>query len=389
MTGLKQLETLSPSEITVIGKSLPANNSFVGINVLGKSGDNFRLLIEGNVFQAKLPFNLMQGEFFLAKVIGTDPFTLSLDNFFQQVNLTDGKLAFLLSKLQLSNSPSAIKLLKALINTKKPVIRSRFEKLLDQIEKENLKLDDQQLQFLLQVLDTTENSYDNLSQSFISLFQYSASELSKEIFGCVEDLFSSEIPAGLKNAIDSALILHISEGELPAPAILKEMTALQSGLSAELSNFLKDQNPAGLIKDRTIKLINSFTLYTLIRANSHKAGNYPEFIIIENEDELELFEFRFDQLRSSELSESANFSFKLEMAPEALGKVSVSGYLSGSSLKIEFTSSDILPLEESKGELTENLIKDLKVNPVIGFNSAGSPVRPLRQEGFRSIDASV
>jgi hypothetical protein len=393
IAGLQQLDSLKPSVVTVIGKALPAVNSFVEISVLGKSSNIFRLLIDGNVFQSKLPVNLLAGESFLAKVISTDPFTLSLDNLLSLSNLSELKIAQLLSKMNIKASPLSDQLFKAFVSAKKVIVKSRFEKLLDIIEKNNLKLDDSQLQFLINVLDTNENSYENLSESFVSTFKHSSLALSEEILNCTTDLLGShQMPEELKNKVKNALLINLNSSEEEPvlgqlPMALRKRTNLQAELIQSLNESLHSGALNESVGKNIFRMIDLLTRYIFLKANNSKVGIYNDFFIAETEDGLQIFEYNVE--KTSFTNES--YGFHLKMKPDLLGQIQIDGYFSANNLFTTFISSDSTAesLKSLSAELIDKIKNDLNINVSSEFCGHGSIELSKKWKGLQNINVSV
>ncbi|MDP4172798.1 MAG: hypothetical protein Q8933_02410 [Bacteroidota bacterium] len=392
IAGLQQLDSLKPSVVTVIGKALPAVNSFVEISVLGKSSNIFRLLIDGNVFQSKLPVNLLAGESFLAKVISTDPFTLSLDNLLSLSNLSELKIAQLLSKLNIKASPLSDQLFKAFVSARKVIVKSRFEKLLDIIEKNNLKLDDSQLQFLINVLDTNENSYENLSESFVSTFKHSSAALSEEILNCATDLLGShQMPEELKTKVKDALLIRQNLSEEESVSELLMVFRKRTKLQAELIQSLNEALHSGALNEsvgkNVFRMIDLLTRYIFLKANNCKVGIYNDFFIAETEDGLQIFEYSVE--KPSFTNES--YGFHLKMKPDLLGQIQIDGYFSGNNLFTTFISSDNTAesLKSLSGELVEKIKNGLNINVSSEFCGRGSIELSKKWKGLQNINVSV
>lgn len=387
ITSVQQIENLKLTEVTASGKPLPAKNSIVNINILGKSEGNYRLLVDGRVFQASLPVIVNAGDTLLAKVINTNPFTLSLDQLIAKT-MNESVLSQLLMKLGIKNSAGAKRLLKVLAEIKKPVIKSKFEKLLDLFEKENLKLSDDQLGFYLQVLSSNEQQYENPDRSFAALFESSSSQLAGRIFNSVKNLQSRQLPAELKKSVEEAFIIDAGDTGAADGLMLKNKNSAQMHLVNQLQEALGDKKMPEQLKIEVFELLNSLALFMMYKANSSRIGRFPEFMIIRGEDGLELFEYEFNL---SELQKNFRSSFDLNMKPEQLGIVNINGFVSGNNLKADFTSANDTKneLEAAAAELENDLKNSLRLNPVLKFITPESGGSGKKGETLRGINVSV
>ncbi|MGE5411172.1 MAG: hypothetical protein ACM3MI_09460, partial [Clostridiales bacterium] len=338
--------------------------------------------------------NLLAGESFLAKVISTDPFTLSLDNLLSLSNLSELKIAQLLSKMNIKASPLSDQLFKAFVSAKKVIVKSRFEKLLDIIEKNDLKLDDSQLQFLINVLDTNENSYENLSESFVSTFKHSSSSLSEEILNCTTDLLAShQMPEELKSKIKNALLISLNSSEEESaselPMVLRKRTKLQAELIQTLNEALHSGALNESVGKNVFRMIDLLTRYIFLKANNSKVGIHNDFFIAETEDGLQIFEYSVEKPSASFTNES--YGFHLKMKPDLLGEIQIDGYFSGNNLFTTFISSDNAAesLKSLGGELVEKIKNGLNINVSSEFCGHGSIELSKKWKGLQNINVSV
>jgi len=75
------VNTFDDESNKVFPQLYPSKNSIVNVQVLDKIGPVFKILVNGSLFQSKLPIELGINDEFLAKVISENPFILALNVF--------------------------------------------------------------------------------------------------------------------------------------------------------------------------------------------------------------------------------------------------------------------------------------------------------------------
>lgn len=367
ITGI-QPAVLRASDAELISKLLPAENSVVEVSVLDKSNGNYKLLIEGSVFQSKLPVGVSIGETLIAKVIGLSPFTLSLDKIFSAKMLSEGSIAMVLSKLGIAETAVSSKVLKAFLKEEKPLVKSKLKKVIELLEKEDIKLDEQQLSLFIQMVFTDDSRGSFLKKSFAKLFQYPVETLAGEVLNSVKRLNAMGIPEEVISRINHALVLEMPGSESFSAIELKEKS---SGRIEDLLGALSEKETfSENVKHELSGLKEILIRFNMLRACYAKTGVYPGFIIIRSGEELEMAEYSFE----SEADEAGQktYKIKLGMNPASLGKVNINGFLSGRSLSAAFGAS-----EETSGKLEadkEDLLKSLggiNVLPRLSFGNTG------------------
>ncbi|HEX2866351.1 MAG TPA: flagellar hook-length control protein FliK [Ignavibacteriales bacterium] len=387
ITGI-QLSSIRPSDAEALPKLLPAENSLVEVSVLDKpQGGSYKLLIEGNVFQSKLPISINIGETLIAKVIGLNPFTLSLDNIFTAKMLSGSNIALVLSKLGLSESEVSLKVVKAFLKEDKPLVKSKLKKIIDLLEKENIKLDDEQLSLFIQMLHMDEAGGSRLKKSFARMFEYPVSTLAGEVFNSVKRLNTMGLGDEAVSQINRALVMEIPEEGSPSAMELKEKISVR--LEEVLKPFAEVEAPSGgdSLKREIFILKEALLRYNMLRACHEKTGIYPGFIIVKSEGDLELVEFR---LESDTKEQSQNFHrIKLEMNPRSLGKITMSGFLSGQNFSATFSAKDETAeeLEDGKQDLLDALGR-LNLLPRLSFGEV-SGREAVSNTGMRQINVRV
>lgn len=387
ITGI-QLSSIKQSDAEVLPKLLPAENSLVEVSVLDKpQGGSYKLLIEGNVFQSKLPISLNIGETLIAKVIGLNPFTLSLDNIFTAKMLSGSNIALVLSKLGLAESEVSLKVVKEFLKEEKPLIKSKLKKIIDLLEKENIKLDDEQLSLFIQMVHMDEGRGSFLKKSFARMFEYPVETLADEVFNSVKRLNAMGLGDEVISQINRALVIEIPEKGSISAMELKEKTSAH--LEEVLSPLTQMETPSGKegLKMELLILKETLLRYNMLRACYQRTGIYPGFIIIKSEGDLELAEFRLE--RDPKEQVQMCHKIKLEMNPRSLGKITMNGFLSGQNFSASFGAKEetVKELEEGKQDLLDALGR-INLLPRLNFGEASGP-EAVSNGSIRQINVRV
>lgn len=381
VTGI-QLDSLKALDAGANPKLLPAENSLVEVSVLDKSNGNYRLLIEGNVFQSKLPVNVNVGEALIARVIGSNPFTLSLDRIFSAKMLSGSNIALVLSKLGIEETGISQQVLKAFLKEEKPLVKSKLKKVIEMLEHEDVKLSEEMLSLLIQMLHMEENRGSFQKKSYVKLFQYPLETLSEEILSSLRRLNKMGVPEEALLRINKALML---EGEDFSALEVKEKSAARA-------EDILDEVKAGAFSEGMRQEISGLkeilTRFNMLRACYMKAGVYPGFIIIKSGDEIEMAEYRLES--ESDGKGQKSYRIKLDMEPGLLGKVAIKGFLSGQNLNASFSASEesVKDLEEEKESLLFSLGR-LNLTPRISFGNPGKTGGDAPGEIIRQINVRV
>ncbi|MGE5399261.1 MAG: hypothetical protein ACM3S2_02595 [Ignavibacteriales bacterium] len=386
ITGI-QLDSLKAAGTEAAAKPLPANNSVVEITVLDKSENNYRLLIEGSVFQAKLPVNVNTGEALIARVINTNPFTLSLDNLVAAKNLGGNVVSYIISKLHLMDTETSNKVVKAFISGKKPLVKSKLNKVIDLLEKENIKLDDQQLNFFIQVLHTDERSNEFINRSVAVLCQHSIGSLTDEIYQIVRKINSLNGSEELKAKVNETLVLDITDAKNIDPISIKKKAAQSEKYAGILG---MEEHNSGNANDKDLEDLKQILIrYNLLRSCYNKTGIYPGFVILKNEQALDLFEFEFEKRDQSHEAHSHKLEFS--MSPEMLGTVEVDGFMAGINLNavVSAERSALNDLEENKQQLISGLGSRNLIPRIYFEELLQGQKRQAVQDGRQSINVRL
>ncbi len=278
-------------------KALPSVNSTVQVNVLEKIGSNYRLLINGSVYQSNLPVTTEKGEEFLAKVMSHQPLTLGLDNFAKFGQLDAQSASLLLSKLKIAETDLTKTLLEKVVSSKKPLLKSKIDRLIEYAENMDIKIDDVLMQLLISaVWNLSEDKLKETKNIFEEVFDISFEELSKQIFALINKSNELNLSQGYYDLVNDSFILDAEnfEQQLNISAVKDK-----SERFLNLIQFIYE-NESQLNLDNSandvLSELRTFSLkYVLQKALYGKFEIYPEFAILKRKGKLELVNFRLEK----------------------------------------------------------------------------------------------
>ncbi|MBI9073179.1 MAG: hypothetical protein JEY94_16370 [Melioribacteraceae bacterium] len=160
----------------------PQTNSIVLLNILDKSLKNFRLLINGSVFQAELPIKAETGDVVLAKVLSQKPLVLELANLLNPKLLTNTVYNDILSKLSINASATAKEVVKELISEKKPLVKGKMERIINYIDSNKLNHDDLQINFLINFFWHSSDNSEEMLERLNDIFDITFTRLASKIY---------------------------------------------------------------------------------------------------------------------------------------------------------------------------------------------------------------
>lgn len=338
---------------------LPAVGSVPSVSVLDKSGDIYRLLINGSVFQAAIPIDVKTGELMLARVISQVPFVLALNGLTGRGALTPQVLDMLLNRLGIRNTHGSKKILQILLETDRPVVRSKMEKLLELMERQDLQFGDAALGFLAAFITSDRTDERYLEGGAAGIFQYLPGDLSLSIFERVQELTAKKDRIPLEEQVIENLCLSPDMESIEYVLALKEnFTRILRTILLLKSGISDRNNTLFILRELLIK-------YSVLRSHYYSTGRCPEFIIIRNLDGLSLcrYEFENDDTQGVKL-------IRIDMEPQYLGPVRFEAIYGNTSMNCSFTAPEesLVCLERESGKLMELLGKTANGRVNISFN---------------------
>jgi hypothetical protein len=271
----EQLSSSSP--VISAGGKLPAENSLVLVQVLERLNGSFRLLVDGSVFQAQLPFTPGDQEQFLARVLSVKPLVLQADSFMNPKMITSALLSTLLQKLGIKENAESRQILEILLKRKRPVAKSKFEALAGSVDGKT-KLDDIQAALLAGLYFATDQEMVGFRSEAKRLFKDSILTLIDKIFHLVSAGLSASGDAIVRPALYATFIEHSAQ-QIQSSRKLFDLVH-------HLSRFAKSRGIYS-IDEATVRakeLAVLLTEYLVQKSVYNRFGVYPDFIISEHAD---------------------------------------------------------------------------------------------------------
>jgi hypothetical protein len=367
-------------------KAVPPLNSLVMVRIIEKTNGMYKILVNGSLFQTKIPFKLNIGDQLLAKVINHSPFTISMDSFLQSKNIDQNLISVLLARLDLKETENSKLVLKALLNNKKILLKRKINRFLEFIEEADGILDDLQLGLLINMIwSENEETSSFLLDSFNSVFDVSFEELCKAILTTIENLNTNK----RSHIINEVLNLFVFD---PAALNTKQSILPVRDKSRPFMEMMDKVNMDNLDFFSTFELkrLKSLMLkYILQKSLFHRYNTYPEFVIVKDGEVLTLTLIRYERLFNN--NGEMLFKTSFGMHKNGIGDFIINYYLSVDKLTGEISVDyENLRLGESFIEfLNEEISKTLGVvsNLRIVLSEIFKNIHPEVEEKLNSINA--
>jgi hypothetical protein len=354
---------------------LPAKNSIVNLSVIEKTGADYKLLINGKVFQSVLPVNMSPGDSMLGIVLNNNPMTLNLVNILNLKSLTVDNLAILLAKLGVKKSETALSALKAFIINKKPILKKQLEKIAEALEELDFQFDEAQINYIIQVF-TNEQNFRSFDKNCAEYFKYPFETIVKEIFEVIENKGNGNASI---DQIGSMLSINPEDERIEKGMLYNLVNS--DKLIAEWIKENRNNSSAGVQQ-----LIALFNRYLVQKGFLRREGIYPGFVISRKTGGNELVEYRIE--RGTREDGSVHYLLHLGMSSFELGDVMIEGLLTRSNLSLSFGMNEKNKeiFEEGLEALREDFSKNLGL---IAFMNVNTDTRTLRRNKRYSLSESI
>lgn len=326
---------------------LPAENSIVNIKILDKINSGYKLLIDGSVFQSKLPVNFKINDEVLAAVISTKPFRLSLNNL-------NGNPALILNAMNLNESKITKEFIKELVIKNKPIEKKKLLRFIEYIENAEYKIDELQIALLAQMYITFPEYLSQFQNEMNDLFKLSFEEIADKIFSIVLQLMAEPN----NNEIDKVIcsLLTVTEEQL----IGKEKFKNKDSEIMQLVQLIHSNQSKG---NQLLDELKSNLLYYLLQKSVYNFFNiYPDFIILKN-DKVELIH------TYAAMNESHNYDLRLKFNSSTASVEIIKAVLSKNRIFIDVYSRQELSKQNifEKKNILEQMEQKLLLTPYLFF----------------------
>ncbi len=312
---VKEVTTAVPVE-----QKLPAENTIVAVKVLERVNDNFRLLVDGSVFQAKLPIPMGDQETFLAKVVGRSPLTLQVDGMFMGKTLTQNILMGMLQKMGLKDSELNQNLMETLLRRKKPVIKSKFEALQNLLISEK-RPDEIQTALLVGLYLAPQNEIAGFQKEAKRLFEESIDTIIEKIFHLITIIDESSGKSHfLKDAVEQTFLSGLFVSINPSRKIIDVVMYLSDQCKQHRLTAGRDEISMAR------ELYTLLTEYLLHKSVYHRFGVFIDFTVDRIGEEIILSTFQHTKEHSED-----KYSISADLLKTTEAPVHIRGTLKGKS----------------------------------------------------------
>jgi hypothetical protein len=282
-----------------VRKNLPQLNSLVKIEVLEKLKSNYKILVDGELYQSKLPIKANAGEVMLGQLVNMNPLTLRLDSFVGPQMLNDGMAGIILKSLGLEKTEIAEKLILELLKSKKHLSKEKIKQFMDVAGGSLTSLDELQFSLLVAIIwdDKNYNSSSEKRAVFSSIFDISFWDLADQIFRNVLLLNGSNLSSGFYEKLNEKLIF--SPDNFESDKVLSGISG-KAKAYVELSDFIEEELSANLFLPevkKSLEHLNELLIkYVLQKALLNKHDIYVDFAIVSKSNMLRLWKFSYNRI---------------------------------------------------------------------------------------------
>ncbi len=353
---LPVFDVVSVKEIT-LPKSALKINSLVDINVIGKAQSLYRIVAGGKVFETKLPLPVNIGESFVATVINNNPTVFRLNSLFN-ISPGDKALTEILMKLNLPVTRESKEILKTVLESDKPVLKSKLKKLIDLISDSDTEIDQSSVELFAQLIWSSDGA-DEFDKDDLKHFYYSFEDIAQKLVIQLNHAYKKnpydEVFTSLNNWLIIDADVMMSESKL--------MIYLMKHFESSLSEWLDDKSNAS---NTVYSLLNSYFIQMQYRKS---AGLNNGMFLIRSDEELQYASY---ELKKPNEEENV-YLFRLQMNPSSLGRINIDGVYSHNNLKLNFTATPDAKeiLEANSGDLKAALNKKTRLTTSINSNVFG------------------
>ena len=372
MTGTAQIGTTK--EAAPLQKGM-----LVNVEALERIGKQYKILINGKLYQSNLPVQMKKGEEFTARVASVNPMVLTLTEF--EAN-DAAQLKALSILLGLEKSGSKNSLLEKVIASKKVLSKKKMRQLIDIVEHYKNEIDELQLSLLIHLI-WSENETDPqlFDDDFKKVFDVSFKELCNQIFEQVKTLIELKIPAPILQKINHTMIY-----DLDKPEKINTLKDKSKGFIELISfvNAVAGSADLPFIEINELKKIRKLLLkYILQKAVYASAGLYPDFTIVNYNHPYSLVYFMF--MANGDMPEVTKLISEFEL--KNLGEVKLNSFFVNNEFKgkIEIEKNPVFMEGEIK-LLNRILKKDLNIDSGLFYEKETSSDASLIQRSFRNFD---
>ena len=324
-----------------VRKNLPKINSLVKIEALEKLKGNYKILVDGELYQSKLPVKVKAGDILMGQLVNLNPLTIKLDSFSGVELSAGGTVGIILKELGLAKTELAEKLITELIKSHKHLSKEKIERFLDFAGSSLTSLDELQFGLLIAMIWDNGDSYSAREKRtvFSRVFDISFWDLADRIFDEIIFLKKSNLPEAIEKELDAKTIFDYEKFE---------ENKVLAGISSKVRSFIEltDFIEASIVEnhfDSTVeksfvRLSDYLVKYVLQKALLNKYKIYVDFIIARNEKGYRLWKFSYNKI----LNKLGEAVYKFETyAEDKISSVDYELYLAGDKVRGKIETTEI------------------------------------------------
>ncbi len=343
-------------------KTLPKVNSFVKIDVLENTKGNFKILVDGNLFQSKLPVKAKAGDSFFAQVLSHNPLTLSLDSFSVGKAGEAAFAAAVLAKLGLAKTESAEKFINVLLKTKKTLSKEKLKESLEFISHLDGDIDELQFAFIAAYFwDDNGETYAQKKSIYRRVFDLDFNRLCEAVYKKIVWLSVQNLETEFYETLKNKMIFNHEKFDAA-----KSLNALFGKVknAIELADYLEQYARKSFITKSVAKEIfelrELLIKYVLQKSLLNKYGLYADFAITLSAEGLHLW--RFEYTKTADANGESVFILKSAVANAKSEKIDAKIFITEKKVQGEIAVEGKRNLLENIKTLNEKLSGKLKIN---------------------------
>jgi len=345
-------------------------NEIVLLNILDKIENKYKITINGKLFQAELPLDLLKGESLIAKIVDIKPLTLSLDN----ISLSNKSVLYiLLDKIGLEKNQHNIASLETLAATNKILSKSNIEAFAKFLLDFSPSLNDERLDLFAEIFFSKNDKFNFDAKTLSYHFKNDLNFLANKILSLKNSLMFSKAPEQIKQ-------FFLEVFQIPQEKIFEEyFFDKASNFKHNAKNLLllladysssEDAKKLGSEDNKILNsLIDNLKSFLYQRIVLENIGIYTGFILYFDGKNDRLIEYQFQKSKKDDKKNV--YMAELKFDTEAFGKVTTNLIVSGEFANIFFygNNDSISELKKEILELENNLMEKLNLRAKTFFKS--------------------
>lgn len=317
-------------------KNPPAENSIVLLKAFEKVDNGFKLLINGDIFIAKLPIQVKTGETLLGKVISSNPLVIGLDNFVHLKFIDQQFITSLAEKLGFKPDRFNIDLFGKLIGGKKALIKSKIEDMIE-ISEPDFALTEMQMGMLINLLWSANYSDKNeLFYEIKVIKEIPFDKLCNEIFKSITRLNNLNLPIEIYDKIKGCFFIDINYPANVSENRIEDIIKLSVYLEEFSEKYKVLRTESEEISNFNYKIMQ----YVLQKSIYNNFNYYPDFYVILNNKELDLIIYSIEIIEGSTGGKYYKLDIRCGKDIQFVG--GVNGYYTGKGFSGKITLPNML-----------------------------------------------